>query len=101
MNRKTCGLTNTAPPCTEVIDRFCKEGITEQQLGRSYNYNIQTLKVYYQAYRETLDDHKTKLSELQSKVPGPDNWADWILTEEGKLESSPQIHRLPSTGFTS
>ena len=86
MNRKTCGLTTTAPPCTEVIDRFCKEGITDQQLGRSYSDSIQTLKVYYQAYQETLADNKAKLPELQVQLPEPEKWADWITTEEEGIE---------------
>ena len=64
MNRQTCGLTNTAPPCTEVVNLFCRDGITEQQRGRSYNDNIQSPKVHYQAYKETLADHKAKLTEL-------------------------------------
>ena len=79
---------DTAPPCIEVIDRFCKEGLIEQQSGGSFSDNMQTLQVYCQAYKETLEDHKTKLSELQSKIPEPDKWADKILNEgEGIREA--------------
>ena len=92
MNRKTCGLTTTAPPCTEVIDRFCKEGITEQQLGRSYNDNIQTLKVYYQAYKETPADNQTKLPELQAQIREPEKWADCITMEGEGIEEVTLTH---------
>ena len=80
---------NGSSACAEVIGRFCREGLTEQQLGSSYSDNIQTLKVYYQAYQETLADNQTKLSELQAQMPEPEKWADpaeWIMTEGEGIE---------------